>query len=63
VIELPNIMRHPHKWVEVLTTPPCANFDFYQLPAAERDRLVNKSLLDWGLGNHAESAAQATEHR
>jgi hypothetical protein len=48
VIELPNIMRSLHKLVDVLTTPLFANFDFYQLPAAERDRSINKSLLDWG---------------
>lgn len=63
VIELPNIVRSLHKLVDVLTTPLFANFDFYQLPAAERDRSINKSLLDWGLGNHVESAAQATEDR
>lgn len=49
VIEVGRIQRDIDNLVDTLTSPLFASFEFYQLPANERQRLVNKSLADWGL--------------
>lgn len=49
VVELAEVQRNLDGLVENLTTPLFANFDFYQLPAAERARLITKNLADWGM--------------
>jgi cellulose biosynthesis protein BcsQ len=61
--ELADIMPNLDKLVEVLTTPLFANFDFYQLLPVERNRLISKNLMDWGLQSHAELAAQGADRR
>lgn len=60
VVELGEIQRDIGNLVEVLTTPLFAIFDFYQLPAGERARLISKNLADWGFGGYSESGKQAT---
>jgi cellulose biosynthesis protein BcsQ len=57
LVELASIQRDIDHPVEVLTTPLFAIFDFYQLPADERKRLISKNLVDWGFGEHAESSS------
>jgi hypothetical protein len=61
VIELIGIQRNLHNLVEALTTPLFSNFDFYELPASERNRLIGKNLIDWGIGNPSESLAADAE--
>jgi hypothetical protein len=56
IVELASLERGIRESVEALTLPLFANFDFYELPANERNRLIRKNLVDWGFGDISESS-------